>query len=97
MTRAERIAEYMQGWNKTSAKVFERNNFSIHLIGKHNVLLVGDGKKQEMRFYDAAIYVMEYEMRNGGWKSGLGWPHDNAHPWGKAHLGWPGIEYWGPL
>lgn len=95
MTRAERIAEYMQDW-KGGGKVFQRNNFSVHIIGKRKILLVGDGKRQEMSFYNAAIYVMEYEMKRGGLKSGTGWPARDWHT-GSKGLGWPGPEYWGPL
>lgn len=69
MTRAERIAQYMnweQGHGKNTdpvKKVFHYHNFSVHLIGKKNVLLVGHGISREMSFYEAAIYVMEWEMR----------------------------------
>jgi hypothetical protein len=61
---AKRIAEYTQGWTQVNSRAFQLHGFSIHLIGKHDILLVGHGISEEMRFYDAAVTVMEWEERN---------------------------------
>lgn len=66
--RAARLSPYLSGWERTLTEqgdlaTFRRGGFTIHLHGSHNVRLTGRGIDENLRFYRAAVRVMETEER----------------------------------
>jgi hypothetical protein len=62
-----RVRPYLSGWERVirpdypGVITFLRGDFMIHIIGKHDIRLIGKGFSGEMRFYDAAKKVMELD------------------------------------
>jgi hypothetical protein len=63
------ILPYLGGWERIiipgsgDIATFKHGDFLIHLIGKHDIRLTGKNFSGEMRFYQAAVKVMELEEK----------------------------------
>ena len=60
------VLPYLTGWipqitGPGFPVMFKRGEFTIEIIGKHDILVSGKGFSGEMRFYDAARKVMELD------------------------------------
>jgi len=68
MTTDNRILPYLSGWERVTLEkgdvaTFRRGDFTLHLHGTHDIRLEGRGLSMELRFYQAALKVMEMEGR----------------------------------
>lgn len=62
------VTPWLSGWQRVMLQpgdiaTFTRGEFTVHLIGTHDIRLTGPGTDKTLRFYAAATTVMEAETR----------------------------------